>query len=185
MGVADSSRTILRSLLVADYSDLSRRLTRRLGSSDLAYEALQETYLRLDRTAKLGPVRSPKSYLWRIAVNIAADRRRSEARRLTAGEVDSLLEIADESPDPGQAAEARSEIEALKRAIAELPPRRRAIFLAVRVDEVSTRELAERFGVTKRTIEIELKQAVEHCAFRLKRDRNLGFASGSRKTSMD
>jgi DNA-directed RNA polymerase specialized sigma24 family protein len=39
----------LRSLLLAEYVDFDRRLTRRLGSPDLASEALNETYLRLAR----------------------------------------------------------------------------------------------------------------------------------------
>ncbi|UPT99666.1 RNA polymerase subunit sigma-70 [Bradyrhizobium barranii subsp. apii] len=107
----------LRTLLLAEYVDFDRRLTRRLGSSDLASEALNETYLRLEGMRELGPVRSPKAYLFRIALNIAADRRRAEKRRLTVDEVDALLEIPDDRPDAasrdrgslrGQSAQARN-----------------------------------------------------------------------------
>ena len=168
--MADTERFQLRHLLLADYADLTKRLTRRLGSSDLAGEALQETFLRLERTAEIPSVRSPKAYLFRMAVNVAADRRRAEARRLTASEVDSWLDIVDESPDPCRNVEARSEVEALKRAIAELPARRREIFLAARLEDIPTGEIAKRFRLTRRTIEIELKHALEHCASRLKRD---------------
>jgi RNA polymerase sigma-70 factor, ECF subfamily len=182
--VAETDRTALRNLLLADYGDLSRRLTRRLGSSEFACDALQETFLRLERT-EIGQIARPKAYLFRIAVNIATDRRRAESRRLTATEVDSLLEVVDDSPDPAQTVEARSELEALKRAVAELPPRRREIFLASRVNEIPHRDIAKRFGVTVRTIELELKQALEHCAERLKRSSRDDFAPRSRRSSSD
>ena len=60
----------LRTLLLAEYVDFDRRLTRRLGSPDLASEALNETYLRLEGMRELGPVRSPKAYLFRIAPRV-------------------------------------------------------------------------------------------------------------------
>lgn len=159
----------LRSLLLAEYVEFDRRLTRRLGSPDLASEALNETYLRLSGMREIGPVRNPKAYLFRIALNIASDRRRAEKRRLTADEVDSLLEIPDDRPDAARVIEDRSEVELLKRAIAELPERRRRVLMLSRIDGLPNREIAALLGVTVRTVETDLKQAVEHCAERLKR----------------
>jgi RNA polymerase sigma-70 factor (ECF subfamily) len=161
--------TTLRDLLLADYSGIDRRLTRRLGSADLASDVLQETYLRLEGMSEIGPVRSPKAYLFRIALNIANDRRRAEGRRLTAYEVDCLLDIPDDRPDPAREIEDRSEVNLLRRAIAELPERRRHVLTLSRIEGLPSREIAERLGVTKRTVEIDLKQAIEHCADRLKR----------------
>jgi RNA polymerase sigma-70 factor (ECF subfamily) len=175
--VADTNRALLRSVLLADYRDFLDGLKRRLGSADLAGEALQETFLHLDRVPQAKPVHSPKSYLYRIAVNIAIDRRRAEARRLTCGEVESLIDIADPAPNPEQIVEARSEVEHLKRAVAELPERRREILLAARLDDVPNREIAKRYGVTVRTIEIELKAEVAHCASRLERRLALRYGS--------
>lgn len=159
----------LRSLLLAEYVDFDRRLTRRLGSPDLASEALNETYLRLAGMREIGPVRSPKAYLFRIALNIAIDRRRAEKRRLTADEVDSLLEIPDDRPDAARVIEDRSDVELLQRAIAELPERRRRVLMLSRIEGLPNREIAALLGVTVRTVETDLKQAVEHCAERLKR----------------
>jgi len=185
LDLADSNRSTLRDLLLSDYNDLSRRLSRRLGSLDLAREVLQETFLRLERAVELRPMRSPKAYLFKIAVNIAIDRRRAETRRLTECEVDSLFELADDSPDPARIVEARSEIEVLKRAVAELPRRRREMFLAARMQEVPHRDIAKRFGVTVRTVELELKQALEHCALRLNRNVTPRFGPRPRGSSPD
>ncbi|OAF02716.1 hypothetical protein AYJ54_25930 [Bradyrhizobium centrolobii] len=168
--------TSLRSLLLAEYVDFDRRLTRRLGSPDLASEALNETYLRLEGMREIGPVRSPKAYLFRIALNIASDRRRAEKRRLTADEVDSLLEIPDDRPDAARVIEDRSEINLLRHAIAELPERRRRVLMLSRIDGMPNREIAALLGVTVRTVETDLKQAVEHCADRLKHPTRVKFA---------
>lgn len=165
--MSDADRTALQQFLVVNYANLSRRLARRLGSNDAADEALQETYLRLESASVLSSVRNPIHYLFRIAVNIAADRRRSEARRLTTSEIDVLLDIADEDPGPARTVEARSELLALERALSEMPDRRRAIFKAVLIEQIPRRELAERFGVSIRTIDIEVQRALEYGARRL------------------
>src|SRR5215469_3244610 len=103
--MSEMDRAVLRDLLVNDYGGLDRRLTRRLGSAELASDVLQETYLRLEAMNDVGPVRSPKAYLFRIAVNIANDRRRAESRLLTNDEVDSLLDVPDEQPDAARIVE--------------------------------------------------------------------------------
>jgi DNA-directed RNA polymerase specialized sigma24 family protein len=99
--VGDTNRALLRRILLADYRDFFDGLKRRLGSADLAGEALQETFLQLDRVPQAKPLHRPKSYLYRIAVNIAIDRRRAEARRLTCGEVESLINIVRSGPQSG------------------------------------------------------------------------------------
>lgn len=162
--MSDANRTALQQFLVVNYANLSRRLARRLGSPDAAEEALQETYLRLETAAVLSTVHNPISYLFRIAVNIAADKRRSEARRLTTDEVDVLLDIADETPDPARIVEARSELLALERALLEMPERRRAIFRAVLLEKQPRSELAKRFGISVRTVDIEVQRALEQGA---------------------
>ena len=65
-------------------------------------------------------VRSPASYLFRMAFNIAVDHRRARARRLARTEVDTLLDIADEAPDAARTVVARLEVEALMRIMAGL-----------------------------------------------------------------
>jgi DNA-directed RNA polymerase specialized sigma24 family protein len=102
----DNSLTMLRHLLLLRYSDFKARLTRRLGSADLAGDALQDTWLRLEDGGNIATVHRPDSYLFRIALNIARDRQRAETRRLTSGEIGELLNIEDDEPNPAQVAEA-------------------------------------------------------------------------------
>jgi RNA polymerase sigma factor (sigma-70 family) len=167
--VTDLIRASLRQMLVASYDDLVAKLTRRVGSADLARDALQDTWLRLEQgRGVIGEVRNPASYLFQIALNVARDRRRADSRPASAEAIEAIMDIPDEAPGPAEIAEARSELAALDRALAELPERRRAIFLAAWGDGLSHREIAERHGLTVRMIDIELAQAREHCARRLK-----------------
>jgi RNA polymerase sigma-70 factor (ECF subfamily) len=167
--VADSNQTTLRAALAQDYDGLYRKLRRRLGSAELASEALHETFLRVDQVSNAVPVQRPRDFLFRIAVNIAIDRRRAERRLLTSGEVDALVQVADDAPDPARIVEAREELRRLEAALAELPSRRRAIFHAALVKKIPDREIARQLGVNVRTVEMDLKRALQHCAARLGR----------------
>lgn len=168
--MAVTSRLALRQLLLDRFDDLRSKLTRRLGSSERADEALQETYLRLEQGGEIGPVRRPGAYLMRMAINTATNQIIAQNRRLTAVETEALLQVPDERPGPMRVVEARSEVAALKRALADLPARRREIFLASWVDGHSHRQIAGRFGVSVRTVQVDLKRALEHCAVRLGKD---------------
>lgn len=162
--MTDASRATLLRLLQDSYDELRNTLTRLLGSPELASDALQDTFLRVEAATEIGPIVSPKNYLLRIARNIAVDHRRADARHATVSEVEILMELADEAPGPARIAESRSEIEALKRALMALPHRRREIFLAAWVEGASRREIAARFGISERRIKAELKIAREYCA---------------------
>lgn len=160
---------ILRARLVERYNEFRARLTRRLGSADLAVEALQETWLRLDRAGSSGVIDRPDAYLFRVALNVAADRRASEDRLLALSEVEALRRLDEDRLDPARIAEARSDVAELARALKDLPPRCRAIFIAARLNELPHKDIAARFGISVRMVERELKRALAHCGERLGR----------------
>jgi RNA polymerase sigma-70 factor (ECF subfamily) len=157
----------LRQLLIDSYDDLKARLTRRLGSTELAHDALQDTWLRLARLEAIGTVHNPGHYLLRTVLNVVQDRKRSEKRHLSAVEIDALLNsLTDEKPGPAEVTEARSELKALAAILAELPPRRRAILLAARLDNMPREEIARRLGISLRLVGKELQLAHEYCLAR-------------------
>lgn len=159
----------LQTLLIDRYGDLKMRLARRLGSQEWAEEALQDTYLRLGAAEIAGTIRNPTAYLFRTAFNIAVNRLRAENRRLSASDVEDLLHIADDAPNALQIFEGRADMLRLKGVIATLPPRQRAILLAVRLEGLSRQQIAERFGISTSMVEKELRQAQEYCATRFGR----------------
>lgn len=154
-----SNRTILQSVLAADYDHIVRRLARRFGSADFAHE----TFLRLNGISDHAEVRSPRDYLFRAAINIGKNLRRNEQIRATDGEVEAFFNIPDETPSPARAFEIRADMDALLRALADLPPRTRSVFEAVLFDETPYAQIALNLGVSMRTIERDVQRATDYC----------------------
>ncbi len=164
--MAETTLTELRQLFVARYEELKSKLAQRLGSIDLASDALQDTWLRLSFGKPATDVYNPGNYLFRAAMNAALDNKRSEKRHLTAVEIDGLIELPDEMPDPARVMEGRSAIRKLEAILAELPPRQRDILLAARLDNMPRQEIADRLGISLRLVSKELRLAQEHCLAR-------------------
>jgi RNA polymerase sigma-70 factor (ECF subfamily) len=154
----------LKDTLVERYEYLLGHLTRRLQSAELARDALHDTYLRLGRIGEIPSVSKPLGYLLRIAMNLARDRQRSSRRLASMAEIETVLDLVDGGPDPGQTAEMRSEFRAFELALTGLSPRRRAILLASFNEDLPSREIARQFGLSTRMIDRELKLAREYCA---------------------
>lgn len=165
------------------YPDFRERLRRRLGSADLADEALNEVYVKLRTTEKSYSVRNAPAYLFRLTLNAATDLHRSAHRHSLADQIDAALDIPDLSPSAARTAEDREAVGQLEAAIAALTERRRMILIAVRIHERSCREIAAELGVSTRTVEMELRCALDHCAEYLKKEEREDFAYGRQKPS--
>ncbi len=171
--------TSLRDLLTLRYDDFRKRLTRQFGSEEVASETLHETWLRLDRPGDAGPVRSAPAFLMRIAANIAKDRQRAERRRTKRSVSDEALDVADPAPDPARTVEARLDLKKVEAAIAELPKRTQAILMASRVQGMTHQAIADKLGISKRTVLYELKQAVVLLDARLENNSDLDCTDAS------
>lgn len=169
--MSDHAWASLRRTILVRYDDIRSRLARSLGSRDLAEDALHEAYLRLHRSDAIGAIQQPERYIFRVALNVATDKRRGERRRASQAEVLAAIHLhGDVAPDLIRELEARSEVDALKKALAELPPRRRAILIAARLDNLSHDVIAERFNISRTMVQKELRQALAHCIDRLGKD---------------
>lgn len=157
----------LRDLLTRDYQKLRTRLARRFGSSDFATEILHETYLRLGSLDSTAVVRNANAYLYRAALNVAADAREQDRRWVDKATIEAVRRRDDYELDPAEIFLARQEWRSLLVALDELPQRRRTVFLASRLEGLSHREIAERLGVSTDTVDRELKQAFAFFAKRL------------------
>lgn len=174
----------LQQLLLLRYEELKKRLTRHLGSAELAGDALHDTWLRLERGGDLAQIRSPDTYLFRVAINIARDNLRSENRLVTTSDAATLLGIVDEAPDAARDAEGRSDWQLLMAVMAELPPRQKAILLAARIEGMGRSEIAQRYGVSVRYVHRELQSAQDYCAERLEEFAAGEFISTPRESSL-
>jgi RNA polymerase sigma-70 factor (ECF subfamily) len=90
--------------------------------------------------------------------------RGSRLRHYT-GDADTELEqIPDRAPGPELIAQARSDLEAVERAMQRLPRRHQAILIALRIDELTRDEVATRYGLSLRSVDTALRQALDYCA---------------------
>src|SRR3546814_11801848 len=116
------------------YDTLKPQLTRRLGSPELARDALHYAYVRLNERDELDDVRHPQSYVHNVAVNGAIDQMRRDARLLSESEVDALYAYADPAAGPAEEAQARFELEHVMKALDALPPRPCDILYSARIE---------------------------------------------------
>lgn len=169
----------VRGLFLKNYEVFRQRLRRRLGSDELAVDALQETWFRVERMAGTGPERNPVAYLFRMALNIASDQRMAQSRLLTGIEIGELLDESSEAMDPAIVVNGQVEVEALARALEELPLRQRTILISARLENLMLTEIAAQHGISVRMVGKELKAALQHCGKRLDRKVVQRFGPGA------
>lgn len=167
--MSGTNSSSLRAALSADYEQLAKRLARSLGSADIAREALHETFLRMERVSDAMSVRSPVDYIFRTAINVAKDRRKSDNRLLSANEIAAIVDIPDDGPNAFEIVADRAEFDEFGKALSELSERRRQVFIAAHIEQIPHDEIAKRFGINARTVAFDLQHAMEHLSQRLGR----------------
>ncbi|HEX9669519.1 MAG TPA: RNA polymerase sigma factor [Thermoanaerobaculia bacterium] len=137
------------------------RLARRLaGEREEALDLVQETFVRAARRPGAVPVPESGGEAWlvRTLVNLCRDRhRRLAVRRRLRHEV----EPPQGTPDPAGAAVARATV---RRALALLPARRRAVVVLHELEEVPVVEVARLLGIARVTVRWHLAAARKQLA---------------------
>ena len=149
----------LKAIFLAQRAMLLRLLTARLGSRDEAEDALQDLWLRIDRSADQS-IAQPAAFLYRMASNLATDRRIAAGRRgaRDAGWLDTQPR-ADDIPDPERASIARSQWHTVETTIADMPDRMAIALRMFRLEEQSQRAIADHLGISVSGVEKLLQRA--------------------------
>jgi RNA polymerase sigma-70 factor (ECF subfamily) len=134
------------------------RLFARRGGDD-APDLVQDAFERLARRDETATIDRPDHFLSRVATNLLRDRAKFAARRAAAFHV-SLDDVALGAGDPHDQLEARDAIARLEVTMARLRPRTRDIFLACRLDGYTHAEIAERMGMSVRSVRKEMTRAI-------------------------
>lgn len=98
---------------------------------------------------------SARSWLYGIARRVAADHRRSRARHRR--KIEALP--TPEDPALEQRVQSRERLSSLERALAELDPKLREVFVMAEVEGMSSREIGEALGTNPNTIYSRLRKA--------------------------
>lgn len=150
----------LATLYADEHGRLQRFLMRRGMSAAAAADLVQDAFLRL-LCVPSGDVRDLRSYLFRTTGNLAIDnarQRRRGAAIVNAAVLDET--VADPAPLPDAALISREEAQALKEALAELPPRCREVLILHKFEGLSYSEIADRLGIAKNTVMAHMVTAV-------------------------
>lgn len=160
----------LKAVFLAQRPMLLRLLAARLGNRDDAEDALQDMWLRIDQLAEQ-PIAQPAAFLYRVAANLATDRRIAAGRRGSrdAGWLEIQAE-AEEMPDAERTLAARSEWHAVEETIAEMPERMATALRLFRLEERPQRAIAEQLGITVSGVEKLLQRAYRKIQNRLEAD---------------
>lgn len=157
-------------------ASLVRYLHRKWGRAAEVADLRQETYLRVYEAAARSRPRAPKSYLFQTARNLMTDRIRRD--RVVSIEAMGQLGVSDVLVDEltsEQTASAQQQLHRLAAAFDSLPPKCREVMWLRRVDGLSQQEVADRLGISPRTVEKHVARGV-----RLLADALFGEPNGPR-----
>jgi len=123
-----------------------------IGSRETADEIVQEAFLRTYEQGNA--VQTPRAFLFSTARNLASNAKRDQrtARTDSVGEIDDSRVLQEYSSAEEQAiADERTQL--VKDTIARLPPKCRAAFTLRIFHGCSYKEIADRLGISTKTVE--------------------------------
>lgn len=164
-----SNASVLSQLMIAERPSLLRRLTQIVGSEPAAEDVAQSLFMRLQCVDDDLRIANKRSFLFRLASNLAIDHLRAERTRARIqAEAHALLWDDGDVPDPRQIALANEELARVLKAAALLPEPTRGIFRLHRFEGLRQSEVANRYGVSVTTVEKHVRRAMS--ALRKARD---------------
>ena len=146
-----------------------RFLLSSLREREAAENLTQECFLRAyqARRSFRGDA-SVRTWLMRIAVNLANDHRKSARLRFWRRAAQTSLDVAftgdwlaDRRSSPEAGAMAREQVKAVWQVVAALSERQRTVFLLRFVEEMEIREIAATVGLQEGTVKAHLFRAVD------------------------
>ncbi|MBL8268365.1 RNA polymerase sigma factor [Steroidobacter sp.] len=125
----------------------------------------QEIYIRVYQSGMTARPASAKAFLFATARHLMIERiRRQRVIAIdTVGDLDALNVLIDEI-SPEQRVKARQELRRLAVAFDALPPKCRDTVWLRRVDQLSQNEVADRLGISPRTVEKHLMKGIRQLA---------------------
>lgn len=168
--ISFDSDELLNRAIEAHYADIKAAVRRHGHSRSAAADIVHDLYIKLaEKPDVLQGKSSIRAFLCRAAVNLGIDRlRRSRFEgRLFSGSEQEALAVASETPPPDHALQVEARLIVLRKAIAELPVRRRAVFILHRLHGLEPDAIAKRLNISRNMVDRHLRRALAHCLGRL------------------
>ena len=159
--VAKGDEAAFERLYVATRAKLYGVVLRILRRQDLAEEVVQETFVRIWKSAgQFNPgLASPITWMASIARNRAIDLMRKKSETLIEEESSEMEAVAD-SPDPLARREMTEELKRLLECVGRLDPERQKLVLLAYYNGWSREQLAAKFKAPVNTIKTWLRRSI-------------------------
>lgn len=137
------------------------RLNNRDDAADLAHDAFVRL-LQASAAHEVAPLREPRAYLATIAKNLLLNHRRRRA--LEEAWLNALAAVPEaHAPSPEDQLAIWQTLARVDAVLARLSAPARHAFLLAQVEGLTYAEIAQRLGVTERSVRRYMAQAYEHC----------------------
>ena len=159
-------QTVLDELYRAQLVPLCRFLRLKLPDRQEAEEVAHEAYMRLCKADKRTRIENPRSFLYRIAVNLVTDRYRALKHKRAEVNIDDVqvhTELVYEGINPERQAAVSQQIAVLTEVVKNLPPKCREVFIMHRFKQITHTDIASQLGISRQMVEKHVAKAVKRC----------------------
>lgn len=144
---------------------LGRYVARFLNRREDVEDVVQETFERAYKAEKSHEIRSPKSYLFRTARNLAFNQLSKKSHSITDYMEDlGLSDVLSDDIAADERLESQRRFEIFCEAVVNLPPQCRKVFVMRKVSGLSHKEISNRLGISASTVEKHLARGLQLCA---------------------
>lgn len=151
-----------RSLFDSHLDRVMRFMRRYTRSHAEAEDLTQALFLRIwEKRQLIDPERPMDAFLFTVAHHLVVDHLRRMARSVTAYSLSGVDDIASADAAPEDRLQHRHLEDMLQHAIAALPPRRRDVFTLSRQEGLTHQQIAQRLGISVRTVEHHMSAALQ------------------------
>lgn len=159
---------LIRELLL-HYRDLLRHLKHKLRNPDDAADIAQTTFAQVYQHALAAPgqasaIESPRALLFRTAHNLCIDQARHRQVVQAWSDERTALNPHPSAPSAEHMAAYRQLVERVVELLAQLPPRRREVYLLFRAHGHTQAEIAQRLNITEAAVAKHVVRATLDCA---------------------
>lgn len=159
---------LIQSLSDTDHKEIRAFATQRVGQQE-SEDLVQEAYLQLLQRDEKDTVREPRAFIFRVISNLSIDAWRKTNRQGTP-EADHNIEpeiLICQQPGPEALTSSVLEFDHFLSVLDELPVLQRHAFILNKLEGLTHTQIADRLGVSTKSIQRYLIDAMAHFASRL------------------
>ncbi len=143
---------------------LRKYLMRFLVRSQDIEDVVQETFLRSYNAEKNQSIQSPKSFLFKVAKNLALSEISRKSNQLATYVEDlDALEVLDNRADVEEKAIRQQQLQSYINALRCLPPQCQRVFVMCKVYGFSHKEISSKLSISVSTVEKHLVKGLQRC----------------------